>query len=67
MNEKQIIKKQIKNTKIAIKWDYDRIATVRKRMEESVDYIKELDEQIAVNKKLLKLYKNILEDLKNGK
>ena len=64
MNEKQILKKYIKNIKLDIKWGYERIELVKKKMEESLDYIKTLDEQIAVNKIVLKIYEKALEELK---
>jgi len=64
MNEKQILKKYIKNIKLDIKWDYERIELVKKKMEESLDYIKSLDEEIKANKLRLKIMEKALEELK---
>jgi len=64
MNEKQILKKYIKNIKLDIKWGYERIELVKKKMEESLDYIKSLDEEIKANKLRLKIMEKALEELK---
>ena len=63
-NEKQILKKYIKNIKLDIKWGYERIELVKKKMEESLDYIKSLDEEIKANKLRLKIMEKALEELK---
>ena len=63
-NEKQILKKYIKNIKLDIKWGYERIELVKKKMEESLDYIKSLDDEIKANKLRLKIMEKALEELK---
>lgn len=63
MREK-IIKEQIKKIESDIRWDQDRIKNQYKRVDESMEYIVDLNERIQANKELVKILWGVM---KNGK